>query len=254
VGDVFLSGGLGFAVSYFFLNLPLISSLFVAIALTATSVGVSVAVWQETGAIKSPDGQLLVDIAEMDDISGIALMALLFAVVPHLKGGVEGALLPVVALPLAIVLLKLVGFGAFCIGFSRYLEHYISDFFRRLKSRPAPMLLVAGTGFIIAGLAGLIGFSVAIGAFFAGLVFSRDPKAVRLDASFGAALRTIHAVFLYLHWAEYRSRHVDSGFGHWLSSATDCHAGKNNKRRWSHVGYGRVDQRSTAGSEHDTQS
>ena len=30
----------------------------------------------------------------------------------------------------------------------------------------------------------LLGFSEAIGAFFAGLVFSRDPQAVRIDASF----------------------------------------------------------------------
>ena len=32
--------------------------------------------------------------------------------------------------------------------------------------------------------AGLLGFSVAIGAFFAGLVFSRDPKSVKIDTSF----------------------------------------------------------------------
>ena len=33
-------------------------------------------------------------------------------------------------------------------------------------------------------MAGLGGFSVAIGAFFAGLLFSRDPRSVKLDASF----------------------------------------------------------------------
>jgi Kef-type K+ transport system membrane component KefB len=46
------------------------------------------------------------------------------------------------------------------------------------------MLAVAGIGIIIAAVAGLIGFSLAIGAFFAGLVFSRDPEAVRMEASF----------------------------------------------------------------------
>jgi Kef-type K+ transport system membrane component KefB len=46
------------------------------------------------------------------------------------------------------------------------------------------MIMVIGIGFIIAAVAGLMGFSVAIGAFFAGLVFSRDPRAVRMEESF----------------------------------------------------------------------
>ena len=48
------------------------------------------------------------------------------------------------------------------------------------------MLEVVGVGFIIAAVAGLLGFSAAIGAFFAGLLFSRDSEAVKMDASFGA--------------------------------------------------------------------
>jgi Kef-type K+ transport system membrane component KefB len=46
------------------------------------------------------------------------------------------------------------------------------------------MLVVVGIGFLIAALAGALGFSLAIGALFAGLVFSRDPKAVRTEKSF----------------------------------------------------------------------
>jgi Kef-type K+ transport system membrane component KefB len=43
---------------------------------------------------------------------------------------------------------------------------------------------VLGTGLLIAALAGLLGFSLAIGAFFAGLAFSRDQKKLRIDAAF----------------------------------------------------------------------
>jgi Kef-type K+ transport system membrane component KefB len=53
------------------------------------------------------------------------------------------------------------------------------------------MLLVAGSGILIASLARVLGFSVAVGAFFAGLAFSRDPHAVKLQGSFN----TLHAFF-----------------------------------------------------------
>ena len=43
---------------------------------------------------------------------------------------------------------------------------------------------ILGMGLAIASMAAYLGFSVAIGALFAGLAFSRDPEAVRTDGSF----------------------------------------------------------------------
>ena len=48
------------------------------------------------------------------------------------------------------------------------------------------MITLAGTAFVLSATGGRLGFSVAIGAFFAGLVFSRDPRAVRVEGSFDA--------------------------------------------------------------------
>ena len=62
-----------------------IPSLIAAVALTATSIGVSVGMWRQHDALGTPKGQVLTDVAEMDDLSGIALMALLFAIVPILR-------------------------------------------------------------------------------------------------------------------------------------------------------------------------
>jgi Kef-type K+ transport system membrane component KefB len=45
------------------------------------------------------------------------------------------------------------------------------------------LIAVVATGLIIAGIAGALGFSMAIGAFFAGLAYSRDPAHSRLDES-----------------------------------------------------------------------
>ena len=93
IGDVSGSALLGFAASHYLLKLQLIPSLIVTTALTATSVGVSVAAWQNRQALESDKGQLLLDIAELDDISAITLMALLFALVPILHQG-HTAILP----------------------------------------------------------------------------------------------------------------------------------------------------------------
>ncbi|MDB9305078.1 MULTISPECIES: cation:proton antiporter [Cyanophyceae] len=183
-GDVLLSGGLAFVVSYWWLQLGLISSLFVSTAMTATSVGVAVGVWQEEEATDSPNGQLLLDVAEMDDISGVILMALLFAIAPTLKDSVDASLVPILAQTAASFFFKSILFATFCYVFSRNFEAAVTGFVRRIEKPPDPMLTVASIGFIIAAIAGLLGFSVAIGAFFAGLVFSRDPEAVKLDTSF----------------------------------------------------------------------
>ncbi|MEQ8962903.1 MAG: cation:proton antiporter [Coleofasciculus sp. C2-GNP5-27] len=184
IGDIVVNGGLGFVTSYWLLGLAFIPSLFIAIAFTATSVGVSIGVWQEENATDSKYGELLLDVAELDDISGVILMALLFAIAPAIQNSGTGQLLPVIAQTSGIFFLKAVVFGTFCYVFSRFFEAKLTKFFRQIEAPPEPMLEVVGIGFMIAAIAGLLGFSVAIGAFFAGLVFSRDPNAVKIDASF----------------------------------------------------------------------
>jgi Kef-type K+ transport system membrane component KefB len=92
LAGVAISAAVGYLAAAF-MGLALIPRLFVAIALTATSVGVSVGVWHEAGALESSTGELLVDVAEMGDISGIIFMALLFAIAPVLQSGLSSGLL-----------------------------------------------------------------------------------------------------------------------------------------------------------------
>jgi Kef-type K+ transport system membrane component KefB len=184
VGDVALSGGLGFLAAFYLLGLSLIPSLIVATAMTATSVGISVAVWERENALRSENGELLIDVAELDDISAVILMALLFALLPELRGdGISAAMLPTVGRVASIFLVKLVAFGGLCYLFSRYLEPHLTKTFQSLTVRPDMMLLVVAIGLIFAAIAGLLEFSLAIGAFFAGLVFSRDPECIKREAS-----------------------------------------------------------------------
>jgi Kef-type K+ transport system membrane component KefB len=196
-GDILLSGILGFAVSRWFLGLGSIPSLFLAVAMTATSVSVSLSVWQEEDAIRSPVGELLIDVAEMDDISGIILMTLLLSAVAGNAGSAGAAAGAGLARTLGLIILKLLLFGGLCVAFSLFIEKRLLRFFSKRTPSPEPMLIVSGLGIIIAGTGVLLGFSLAIGAFFAGLVFSRDPKSVKWDASF-SALYDIFAPFFFI--------------------------------------------------------
>jgi Kef-type K+ transport system membrane component KefB len=182
--DVLISGLFGFVSAYSLLKLELATSLFVGTAFTATSIGVSVAVWQKHNAIATDNGELLLDIAELDDISAIILMALLLSLVPLLQSNQEIDVMSVVAGTTAVFFGKLMLFTLVCYLFASFGEHPLVRFFRRLEPPPLAVLVVIGVSLIIAGLAGLLGFSTAIGAFFAGLVFSRDPDAVKMEAAF----------------------------------------------------------------------
>jgi Kef-type K+ transport system membrane component KefB len=184
IANVIITGLIGFATAFYMLNYHWVASLVIATAFTATSVGISVAVWEESGMLNTPRGELLVDVAEMDDISAVVLMAMLFAVLPSLKSGSPPDWLPVISSVLGLFLIKLIGFGTLCFLFSRYAEKGLTHFFRDLESPPDPMLVVVAIGLMIAALAEMLGFSLAIGAFFAGLVFSRDPDSVKIESSF----------------------------------------------------------------------
>ena len=185
LGNVGLSGIGGYLVARFVLGLDIIPSLFAGIALTATSVGVSMAVWRDKKALRSANGELLIDVAELDDMSGVGLMAILFALAPAIHGGSNTvSILPQAASTAGAFVVKLLGFAAVCFVLSRYAEEPLTRLFKRARHPETTMLLVAGTGFVIAAVAGWLGFSLAIGALLAGLFFSRDPEAVKVDTSF----------------------------------------------------------------------
>ncbi len=201
MGDTAFSALVGFAAARYLVGLEFIPSLVAGTALVATSVGVPVQVWKRAGKLDTEVGEVFLDVAEMDDISGVMLMALLFAILPTLQahGGerLDPALAPVIGKTLGIFVIKLLVFGAFCFLFAQYLEEPMTRLFKRLEPEPEPMLLVAGFGIAIAAMAGLIGFSEAIGAFFAGLIFSRDPDRIKLDANF-SAVHDLLAPFFFI--------------------------------------------------------
>lgn len=198
LGNIVVSGGLAYATARWFLDFSVLPSLFAAVALTATSVGVSVGIWQSQGKLDSREGSLLLDVAEMDDISGILLMAVLFAAAPALKEGwsqeafarAGGAGLQILGL--------FVIFAGLCAAFSIFVEPGLTGYIKKRESPQDYMLMLTTVGLCIAALAGMLGLSIAIGGFLAGLSFSRDPKAVCIESSF-RSIRDIFTPFFFLH-------------------------------------------------------
>ena len=184
IGDVLTNLTLGFVVSFYVLSLSLETSLVIATAFSATSVALSVSAWDQMHAMESPNGQLLVDIAELDDLSGVLLLALLLAILPNLVDGADIG--PWTALGWTPIWLlgKLFVFVIGCYLFAHYIESNLTRFNRRWGTEKGLAATMLGAGLAIAATAGFLGFSLAIGALFAGLAFSRDPEAVHEDGHF----------------------------------------------------------------------
>jgi Kef-type K+ transport system membrane component KefB len=198
LGNVLISLALGFVISRYALALPLETSLVIATALSATSVAVSVAIWEDMHKLGSSKGRLLVDVAELDDLSSVLLLAILIAILPVIQSG-NGEILPLIGTTTLTVLMKLILFVSGCYLFAYYLEARFTRFSREVEhSTTALTITILGAGLAIAAVAGYLGFSLAIGALFAGLAFSRDPEAVRTQGKF-AEFYEFFTPFFFIH-------------------------------------------------------
>ena len=176
--NVAISGSFGYIAAAWVLQLDLLSSLFIAVAFTATSVGVTVSLWSDAGKLSTPQGTLLLDIAELDDLSTICLVALLVALVPLYQGGAP--ILPGNTLvTLGYILALLAGFAICAWFFSLYIEPLLTRTIARYAVAHELVVFMLAVSFIVAAMAEVAGLSLAIGAFIAGLAFSRDPSAMQ---------------------------------------------------------------------------
>lgn len=77
----------GFAASLWLFDLPILMSLFIGGTLTATSIGVTVRVLRDLNRQKSPEAQVVLGAAVLDDILGVVLLAMLYEF--SVNGGVS---------------------------------------------------------------------------------------------------------------------------------------------------------------------
>lgn len=193
LSNVGLSALLGFACAML-LGFSLISALFIAVALTATSVGVPVALWGQAGQLNTEAGSLLLEVAELDDISTVLLMAILVAMVPLLQPSSSQHSL---AEPLLQMSLMMVGFVAIALIFARYLAPILTHWVRSRANGHELLQAVLAVSLLLAVLSEVAGLSLAIGAFLAGLAFSGD-RAMQAEKTLVQRLTDLFSPFFFI--------------------------------------------------------
>jgi Kef-type K+ transport system membrane component KefB len=147
----------------------LLTSLFLAVALGATSMGISVRSFMAVDEIDSRAGKTVIGSLVLNDITGLILLTGVVGYAGIVTGG-SGSLW----IELAKVLISvIIFFIIFFIGFV-YLPR-LTNLFMHLKVEEAQFSLAVIIILISAWAASNFGLSAIIGAFFCGIVLSKSP-------------------------------------------------------------------------------
>ena len=173
----------GYIVALMF-GLNTISALFIAAALSATSIGITAAVLKEMGKLSTETGKLIIGAAVMDDI----LSLLVLSVVASLPTGFE-------IFSVAATAIKAIVFVVVSIFIGDKLLVRLVDFFDYhvigVHSPKTTFMLAMALAFAYSFIAEWIGLSAIVGAFLAGISLARS-RNVKL---FYAGTEYLEAIF-----------------------------------------------------------
>jgi Kef-type K+ transport system membrane component KefB len=154
---------------------PALVHVFIGATLTATSVGITARVLKDLGKTRTPEGQIVLGAAILDDVLGLIVLA----VVSGMAGTAAGAAGAGLGFQVAAIVVK----AALFLGAAVAVGHYGSAALVRLAGRTDhdETLLVLGLAlcFTLAYVAERIGLAGIVGAFAAGLVLDPYGTGVR---------------------------------------------------------------------------
>ncbi|MBI5223959.1 cation:proton antiporter [Candidatus Micrarchaeota archaeon] len=155
---------LPFAVGYLYAGFSggnFAYSMFVAAALTATSVGVTVAILKEFNLLNKRFAEIIIGAAVLDDILGL----LVLSIVINITGsGAEASII----MPLLTTLITAIAFLFGSVMAGKYFLNYLD----RKELSPRRFLLVLAFVLFYAYLAEYIKLSAIVGAFMAGIILN----------------------------------------------------------------------------------
>jgi len=169
LGGMLVPLGAGFALAWVYVpesEYRPAQIMFIATAMAITAIPVAVKVLLDIGELKSRAGTLIVSAALFDDILGLILLAVLTAL---LETGEFPGWLGILGLLFRVIL-----FFGLCAVLGLYVFPWIAKLFRRslIEEMEFSFLLVGGLGFAV--LAELLHLHFILGAFLAGLFFTRS--------------------------------------------------------------------------------
>jgi CPA2 family monovalent cation:H+ antiporter-2 len=150
------------------LGLGFMDSLFLAAALSISSTAIIVKVLEETGKIKKESSILVLGILIVEDVIAVILIASLESIALAGTVSIEGAVAVVVVATILIV-------GTFTVGIRTVPK--LIDKVASAENREILLLSVLGVCFGYSLLANIVGLSVAIGAFLAGVLVAESKSA-----------------------------------------------------------------------------
>lgn len=162
VGGVVAPAVLGFFLcSYFFPEMNPYARLVVITALCATSVGITVRVFEDLGKLQTQEARIVVGAAIIDDVLGLLILSVVASVITTGSMSFGG-----VAKTAVYALLFFLAAGLVSFRLSAVLGDYIS----RLRAEGMKLLLSVLICFTLAYTADRIGLAPIVGAFAAGLI------------------------------------------------------------------------------------
>ncbi len=164
----------GFAASLWLFDLPVLLSLFIGGTLTATSIGVTVRVLRDLKRHTSPEAQVVLGAAVLDDILGVVLLALLYEF--SVNGGINltNASKVLIFIAIFMVLAPIV---------AKLMAETIGRYDQKSKIDGLIPTTIVTLVLFFAWVAHAVGAPALLGGFTAGLALSR-----RFFLPFGAAL------------------------------------------------------------------
>ena len=162
IAGLILPFAMGFAYMHWRGDAPT-ESIFVGVAMVATSVGITARVLGDMGVLSSRTAKIILGAAVFDDILGMLLLAVVDGLAQG--GGVEWVRLGVLA----------VGGCAICAVHDLYRAAYSSRLrptVTQLSTHNAPLIVALMVCLGLSFAAARIGMAAIIGAFFAGMIFS----------------------------------------------------------------------------------
>jgi Kef-type K+ transport system membrane component KefB len=156
------------------LGFSAIEALVAAAALTATSIGISARVLRDLGRLDSPEGQIVLGAAVLDDLIGLVILGVVTATL-------AGAGISAFGVTKAAVLA--VGFVAVALAVGSRAVPPLFAFVEKLRTSGALGLVALAFALLLAWTAEASGSAMIVGALAAGLVLHRTPQRGAIERS-----------------------------------------------------------------------